>query len=77
MSKLPSVKPQKLIKVLRKLDFYEVRQKGSHKFFYRDRDNLATSVPFHTKDIGRGLLRQILSDIQVSPEEFIKLLKGK
>jgi predicted RNA binding protein YcfA (HicA-like mRNA interferase family) len=32
-------------------------------------------VPYHKgEDIGRGLLRQILKEIEISPEEFKKLL---
>lgn len=75
MPKLPIVKPKKLIKVLHKLGFSEARQKGSHRFFYRQKDNRATVVPIHTKDIGRGLTRKILNEINLSVEEFIKLLK--
>jgi predicted RNA binding protein YcfA (HicA-like mRNA interferase family) len=75
MPKLPVVKPRELIKVLRKLGFSELRQKGSHKFFYRQEDGKATVVPFHSKDISRGLLRKILNEIGLSPGEFKKLLK--
>jgi len=39
------------------------------------RDGRATVVPSHGgEDIGRGLLRQILRDIEVSPEEFLTYL---
>lgn len=74
MPKLPIIKPRKLIKALHKLGFVEVRQKGSHKFFYCDKDHKATVVPMHTKDIGRGLLRKILNEIDLSTDEFLKLL---
>lgn len=74
MNRLPILKPKRLIKVLNKLGFEEIRQKGSHKFFYRPKDNRATVVPMHTKDIGRGLIRKILNEIDVSPEQFLKLL---
>jgi predicted RNA binding protein YcfA (HicA-like mRNA interferase family) len=38
-------------------------------------DGRRTTVPFHAgQDIGRGLLRKILKDIELSPEEFKKLL---
>lgn len=74
MPKLPIVKAKKLIKVLQSLDFIELRQKGSHKFFYRKKDNKATVIPFHSKDIGRGLLRKILNEINLSVDEFVKKL---
>jgi len=75
MPKLPIIKPVSLIKLLKKLGFVELRQKGSHKFYFRSSDNKATVVPAHTKDIGRGLLRQILNEIDLSVDEFVKLLR--
>lgn len=75
MPKLPVVKPKQLIKLLHKLGFQEIRQKGSHKFFYRRSDKKSTLVPYHSKDLGKGILKKILNEINLSVEEFIKLLK--
>jgi len=73
--KLPTLKAQELIKILKEIGFYSVRQKGSHIFF-RHQDGRTTLVPFHCgEDIGRGLLRQILREIEISPDELIKFLK--
>lgn len=75
MSRLSPIKARRLIKILLKLDFIKVRQKGSHAFFAHA-DGRTTVVPIHpAKQIGTGLLREILSDIKKSPEEFKKLLK--
>ena len=74
MSRLPQVNATKLIKVLNKLGFFETRSSGSHRIF-RHSDGRGTSVPFHAgEDIGRGLLRAILRQVRISPEEFKKLL---
>lgn len=75
MSKrLPSLKARDLIRVLKKIDFYQVRQRGSHICFKHD-DGRFTLVPRHgSEDIGRGLLRQILREINISPEDFLELL---
>jgi len=74
MSRLPTLKPQRLIKILYKLGFAKIRQEGSHVFF-KHSDGRTTVVPLHkNKDIGRGLLRAILNDIKISPKEFQKLL---
>lgn len=75
MPKLPILKPRRFVRFLKKLGFEEVRQKGSHLFFYRSKDNKGTVIPMHRKDIGRGLTRQILKEIDISPDEFIELLK--
>jgi predicted RNA binding protein YcfA (HicA-like mRNA interferase family) len=75
--KIPVLKPKEVIKVLKKLGFEEIRQKGSHKYF-RHPDGRATVVPFHRKeDISKGLLRKILRDIDIDIEEFIKIQKGE
>lgn len=74
MARLPQVKARELTAALRKLGFAEIHQKGSHLFF-KHPDGRVTSVPIHSgKDIGRGLLRAILRQVKVSPNEFQKLL---
>lgn len=74
MSGLSPIKAQKLLKILKKLGFIQNRQKGSHIFLSHS-DGRTTVVPMHPgKQIGTGLLRSILHDIQVSPESFKKLL---
>lgn len=74
MSRLPTIKAQKFIKILHKLGFEEVRQEGSHKFF-KHPDGRVTVIPFHQgKDIGRGLTRAMLNDIKLTPKEFESLL---
>ncbi len=76
MSRLPAIPPRKLCQVLEALGFELVRQKGSH-LFYRHPDGRATVVPYHAgEDLGRGLVRAILRDIELSRDEFLALLKG-
>lgn len=53
------------------------RQKGSHAFYFRESDKRATVVPIHNKDIGRGLLRKILNEIDMGVGEFIGLMGKK
>jgi len=72
--KLPMFKSRDVIKILKKLGFYEIRQKSSHAFFKHDDDRF-TLVPKHgNEDISRGLLHQILREINVKPEDFSKFL---
>jgi predicted RNA binding protein YcfA (HicA-like mRNA interferase family) len=53
-----------------------VRQKGSHGF-YRHADGRTTTVPHHKgRDLAVPLVRAILADIQLSPAEFLRLLKS-
>ena len=72
--RLPALKACDVIRVLRKLGFYKLRQSGSH-ICLKHPDGRFTLVPRHSsEDIGRGLLRQILREINISPEDFLKML---
>ncbi|HCM36581.1 MAG: hypothetical protein A3J30_01470 [Candidatus Wildermuthbacteria bacterium RIFCSPLOWO2_02_FULL_47_9c] len=72
--RLPSLRARDLEKVLKRMGFFSVRQKGSHVFF-KHPDGRTTLVSRHgDEEIGRGLLRQILREINVSSEEFSKYL---
>jgi len=72
MPRLPVLKPREVVRALEHLGFVEVRQRGAHRQF-RHRDGRATTVPFHAgRDIAPPLLRQIIKDIDVTPEEFLK-----
>jgi predicted RNA binding protein YcfA (HicA-like mRNA interferase family) len=68
------LKPRQLIAALHQLGFVEVRQRGSHKQF-RHADGRVTTVPDHSgRDIAPGLLRKILDDIHVEPDDFLRIL---
>ena len=61
--------------VLLHLGFAAVRQRGSHDFF-RHPDRRTTTVPNHPgRDLARPLIREILRDIEVTPEQFRQLLQ--
>ena len=73
--KLPLLSAKELIRILGKMGFEEIRQKGSHRYF-KHPDGRATVVPVHPgRDIGRGLLKRIMNEIEVDREEFFKYLK--
>jgi predicted RNA binding protein YcfA (HicA-like mRNA interferase family) len=75
MSRLPIVNFQTMEKLLKKLGFEAVRQKGSH-VFYRHADGRTTTVPHHKgRDLARPLIREILREIELSPDEFLRELE--
>ena len=74
MPKLALIKPKKLIKILLRLGFEERDAEGSHLLF-RHADGRTTVIPVHNKELGRGLLRKILHDVQLTVEEYDKLRK--
>lgn len=72
--RIPMLKARDVMRVLRSLGFSPIRQTGSHVFFQHP-DGRTTLVPRHAgEDIGRGLLRQILREIKMTPDEFIRYL---
>ena len=73
MSKLPQLKSREVEKVLLKLGFGFVRQKGSHRIFVRD--NTGITVPFSTKNLKKGTLHKIIKMTGVSLNQFVNLLK--
>ena len=75
MSKLTIISPKDMVKLRSMLGFIEARQKGSHKTF-KHNDGRTTVIPFHGEDLGRGLLRKILRDIEISPDEYETLRKS-
>lgn len=72
--RLPALKARQVLRALQSLGFQQFRQRGSH-IFLKHPDGRTTLVPRHSsEDIGRGLLRRILREVQISPEGFEKLL---
>ncbi len=72
MPKLPVVKPERVIKALKKIDFVEVRRKGSH--IQLKRGNLLVTVPFHNKDLNPTTLKSILRQAKITTEELLEIL---
>lgn len=73
MSRWPVLSGRKIIKALSRLGYYEVHQNGSH-IRLRCEGRRSVTVPNYTA-VGRGLLRKILRDAEISPAEFEKLIK--
>ena len=78
MARLPVLKGEELIEILRKMGFRIVRQKGSHVRL-KHPDGRVTTVPVHKgENIPKGLLRKIIrEDLQMELKEFIRWLSIK
>ncbi len=75
MPKLPQIKPRQIEKVLLKLGFAKRHGKGSHNVFAHP-DGRRTVVPVHAKPIKIGTLNAMLRQINITPNEFLSLLKN-
>jgi len=72
---LRPVPAKRIIKLLSKIGFEVVRQRGSHVIM-KHPDGRVTVVPVHSgEDIGRGLLSRIIKDTRMTREQFLKLLE--
>ncbi|WP_341530646.1 type II toxin-antitoxin system HicA family toxin [Nostoc sp. UHCC 0302] len=75
MPKLPSLTGKAVINAFEKERFQAVLPKGSHVQMGHEDGRLVT-IPVHAgKTIGRGLLRKILHDAELTREEFLALLE--
>ena len=73
MTKLITISGKKFCKILEKLGFEKIYGKGSHIRF-KHLDGKRTVVPVHgNEDLGKGLLRTILSQIDLTKEEYEEL----
>ena len=74
MNRLPVLKGREVIQALEEAGFRIVRQRGSHVRMTHP-DGQVVTVPVHAgRDIGRGLLRKILRDAEITREAFLELL---
>ena len=75
MPKLPSIKGKQLLKILEKVGFILDHVQGSH-YILRRADGKKTTIPIHgNKEIPKGTLLGVLTDIDISKDEFVGLIK--
>ncbi len=72
---LPILRPRALVRALERMGFRLLRKsKGSHWQFEHP-DGRRTTVPVHKgRDIGPGLLRKILRDVEIDVHELRRWL---
>jgi predicted RNA binding protein YcfA (HicA-like mRNA interferase family) len=78
MPKLVTISAKKLLKLFLKNGYEILRIRGSHHFIFNKNLNKTTCIPIHgNENVGVGLLRTILRDIEMAVEDFDKLRLGK
>ncbi len=65
---MKSVKPRQIIKVLEEKGFKFIRQKGSHRLYRKYQ--LRVTIPYHTKDLKAGTLRNILKQAGLTSKDL-------
>jgi predicted RNA binding protein YcfA (HicA-like mRNA interferase family) len=72
MTRLPPLKAREVIKWLQALGFGRIRQKGSHAIFHHE-DCRRAPIPIHpAKTISPYLLSDILKQLEIEEDEFLR-----
>ena len=70
-SKYPILKPKEIIRVLEKVNFVFVSQKGSHLKYT---DGIHTIIIPNHSEVAKGTLKGILSQANMTIDKFLELL---
>lgn len=74
MPPVPSVRGERVVRALERAGFKIARVAGSHHIM-RHPDGRGTTVPVHPgRDVAKGTLRDILSDVGMTVDELRRLL---
>jgi predicted RNA binding protein YcfA (HicA-like mRNA interferase family) len=74
MPRLPTVTPRQLVEALEKAGFEIDHQTGSHVVLWRASDGVRVVVPWHNRDLGRGLTLRIIKGAGLTRDEFDELI---
>jgi len=76
MTKLPALRPKKVLKALLRAGFYVHHQTGSHvQLRHSQKSHLRVTIPYHSRfDLPPSVINSILKQAEISKEEFLKLL---
>jgi len=75
LPKITPINPYKLIKILGKIGFKPIRQKGSHVILMNEQ-RVRIVVPVHPgKKLKPGLIRTIVREAGLTREKYFKLLE--
>ena len=74
MPKLAPISGKKMVKLLKRCGFEVIRINGSHHFLENKESGLVTTVPVHSnEDLIISMIKDILSDVDISRDEYEKL----
>jgi len=75
MPKLPIISGNHAVKCFVKIGYQVIRQRGSHVRMRHKRNSAKQPLTIHRhKTLGKGLIRKLLRDAELTIGEFLKLL---
>jgi len=77
MTKLPAVKPRRVVQFLEQNGFILDHTSGSHFIFYNPISRRRAVLPQHNRDMQKGTLMSLLREAGFTREELIDFLAGK
>ena len=72
MSKIPHLKPERVIRAVKRAGF-EIREGAKHTVVIKD-DQIITLIPRGSKVLKKGTLSGIIKDLEMTIEEFMDYL---
>ncbi len=75
MPPVPVLRASEIIRALDRAGFQATRQRGSHIRLRHPNGRVVTVPEPGSQDVGRGLLRKILRDADLSVSDLLDLLK--
>ena len=73
MTRMPALKPKEVIAILEKAGYHIDHITGSHYIMRHLERAQRIVVPYHAKDIKRGVLYSIIKQSGMSQREFLSL----
>ena len=74
MTRFPNLTVVKIIQVLKRAGFVEHESRGSHRTYKNPVTGYRTTVSFHSGDVSRSLMKEIIRQAGLSEDEFRKFL---
>ena len=76
MPRLTVISPAEMVRLLERMGFQQVRQRGSHVRMAHA-DGRKTTIPLHARDLPRGTIRAILSDVGMPRGEYERRVQDR
>ncbi len=74
MSKLAPLKPEEVVRKLKKLGFSGSIPGGKHVRMYHPESGKIIPIPMHKdKDVSIGVIHEIINQLEISREEWLQL----
>ncbi len=75
MTRLPALKPKKVLQALQRAGFFIHHTTGSYYALrHRDKPHAKVTIPYHNVDLKRRVLHSILKQAHLSEEQLLDLL---